>query len=416
MSLSSEDTLKAEIARLTGIESVRQSHIPSHEYTGAINRHKAGPTSSAPSFSGRNNSYVNPDYKPPSDLATGPGRTIQRTFEASRPLASSSHHREVVIDGVAFRSSERSLVRKDFAKAPLKPLQPTRQDYAGSYPGSRATHRHYKSKSSRRFPQNRNMTLANGRKPISVGRKSVKSVKYIDKQCSRFSVTGICPRGRICPYKHDPCKTAICWPFLQGTCINTAENCLLSHDPTPERTPLCVHFANHGRCKNGDSCFFPHVRVGPRDGVCRDFAVLGYCEKGIDCDKQHVRECPDFAERGICPNPKCKLPHVIRASQRRAALSAAAVVPSVAITVTQSEQIYSAAESLDAPSAPSGSDAKIGDEYISLTFHESEESDDEDNEDEDDDDEDENEEADGDGECEEDDDPNDDMGSMEVHV
>lgn len=189
---------------------------------------------------------------------------------------------------------------------------------------------------------------------------------------------GVCPRGRTCPYKHDSSKVAICWPFLQNTCQNTAETCPLSHDPTPERTPLCVHFSKNGRCKNGDNCLFPHVHVEPRHGVCRDFAVLGYCERGINCNKQHVRECPDFAERGSCPNSRCRLPHVIRANQRRSGL-----IPTVIV-----QQGYQKADDIsDIPhvtvpsrdqddSALQG-DADIGAEYISLTFHESEESEDE---------------------------------------
>lgn len=151
-----------------------------------------------------------------------------------------------------------------------------------------------------------------------------------------------------------------------------------------------MHFANHGRCTKGESCLFPHVRVGPRNGVCRDFAVLGYCDKGIDCDKQHVRECPDFAEKGACPNPKCKLPHVIRANKRRADIAAAAAnsssalkaVPSVSTLTSDSEVGTAYTDPLPATHLPVGSDdVKIGDEYISLTFMESESEDSEDEDD-----------------------------------
>ncbi|KAH8108338.1 hypothetical protein DFH11DRAFT_1634500 [Phellopilus nigrolimitatus] len=406
MSMSSEDAVKAEIARLTG----------------AINRHKTGPPSNNTSYFGRNSTYVNPDYKPTSKASLQSNQAFQRPAASSAtrlPPPSVGQPREVVIDGVAFQSSGRSLVRKDLAKAPsapkppFKPVQP-RQDYARTYPGTRATQRPYKAKSARRFPQNHNMTLANGRKPVRMGRKAVKSMKYFDKQCSRFSVTGVCSRGRTCPCKHDPSKIAICWPFLQGSCPNTAETCSLSHDPTPERTPLCVHFANNGRCKNGDDCLFPHVHVGPRIGVCRDFAVLGFCEKGIDCDHQHVRECPDFAEKGTCPNPKCKLPHVIRANQRRAGMSSTMATgkvarPSIVANATPSEQSTSDTELQGPRGDLSGNDTQIGDEYISLTFHESEESEEEDDDDNDDDNDDDKEaEEDGDDEdSEEDDGPND---------
>lgn len=197
---------------------------------------------------------------------------------------------------------------------------------------------------------------------------------------------GACNRGLTCMYQHDSSKIAICWPFLQGKCPKTAETCPLSHDPTPERTPLCVHFANNGRCTRSQ-CPFPHVRVGQREGVCRDFAVLGYCEKGLDCDKQHVRECPDYAEKGACTTKGCKLPHVIRANRVRKTVPTT-VTPKPATDNVSAGQ-SSATASAFAPDAGSddfsiraatAEDAQLGDEFISLTFHESE-SEDEDEED-----------------------------------
>jgi hypothetical protein len=198
-------------------------------------------------------------------------------------------------------------------------------------------------------------------------------------------MAGSCNRGLTCAYKHDPVKIAICWPYLQNNCPHSAETCSLSHDSNPHRTPLCVHFANAGRCTRAN-CLYPHVHVGRREGVCRDFAVLGYCEAGIDCPKQHVRECPDFAESGVCPNKFCKLPHVIRANRTRKPTTSApapAVVPAASVPT---------ADNLDsdvARPALTVEDSQLGDEYISLTFNESEE--DEDSSDDDDDDEEEEE-------------------------
>jgi len=197
-------------------------------------------------------------------------------------------------------------------------------------------------------------------------------------------------------YQHDASKIAICWNFLQGNCPNTVDTCALSHDPTPQRTPLCVHFANNGRCTR-DKCPFPHVRVGPRQGVCRDFAVLGYCDKGLDCDKQHVRECPDFAENGACATKGCKLPHVIRANRTRKLAASTSAPPDSSssssirdvVAADSSTVISGASARTDTDLSlqyASAEDAQLGDEYISLTFHESESSGDEE-EDEDDEDE-----------------------------
>ena len=171
-------------------------------------------------------------------------------------------------------------------------------------------------------------------------------------------------------YQHDPSKIAICWNFLQDHCPNSAETCNLSHEPTPQRTPLCLHFLNKGRCTR-EKCPFPHVNVGLRLGVCRDFAVLGYCERGLDCDRQHVRECPDFAEKGSCGTKGCKLPHVIRANRNRK-VAGIDVTPSAekinteTVTVAGSDSVVLTAE-----------DGQLGDEYISLTFKESDSEDEE---------------------------------------
>jgi len=166
-------------------------------------------------------------------------------------------------------------------------------------------------------------------------------------------------------YQHDPTKIAICWNFLQGNCSKTAETCNLSHEPTPERTPLCLHFLNKGRCTR-ENCPYPHVNVGPRQGVCRDFAVLGYCERGLECERQHVRECPDFAEKGTCGTKGCKLPHVIRANRNRKVAAPEPISADKMVGVAGGDGMAVTAE-----------DAQLGDEYISLTFNESDSSEDE---------------------------------------
>lgn len=174
---------------------------------------------------------------------------------------------------------------------------------------------------------------------------------------------GICQNGNTCPYQHDPNKTAICPRFVTGDCPETALTCPLSHDPTPERMPLCVHFQNAGRCRLGTACPYPHVFLGsqsPKTGVCRDFAVLGYCERGIDCERNHVRECPDFAERGVCGTQGCKLPHVIRAS--RGKMDQAAEKADVERAKVESK----------VEDQKQGQKQRLGDEFVSLTFEESE--------------------------------------------
>ncbi|KAI9573944.1 hypothetical protein HD554DRAFT_2202066 [Boletus coccyginus] len=340
-------------------------------------------------------------FQPPPDVAHHPPGAINQ-HKQHRPYPKSaqapSSTRDVVIGGVTFESSSRSLVRKGLpkppsasTKVPLKPIsQPS--DFSRTTHGHRLpSHRTYKPKGSSRAqahrPRNRNMTLDNTHRPTH-GRQPNKRMRYLNKPCPRFTMTGACSRGLTCMYQHDPNKIAICWNFLHGHCPNTAESCNLSHDPIPERTPLCVHFANNGRCTRVN-CPFPHVRVGQRYGVCRDFAVLGYCSKGLDCQMQHVRECPDFAEKGTCSTKGCKLPHVIRANRNRKVPTGTSTTktstppsPPENAAAAGVSMITSGSNGIsnDALSSRQTSiqDAQLGDEYISLMFNESEEESDDD--------------------------------------
>ncbi|KAI5982449.1 hypothetical protein EDC04DRAFT_2592775 [Pisolithus marmoratus] len=390
--------LHAEIARLTG----------------AINRHKSGQQSHesalGPASYRRSNKYVNPTYKPPSSHSS---QSYQNLASAHIPApvtksTQPSSTKDVVIDGVTFESSSRSLVRKDLpkpiavpVKAPLRPM-PQQESFRTTNGHRIPAGRAYKSKVSSRSHRlrNRNLTLDNTRPPQE--RRAARRLKYVDKPCPRFTTTGACSRGLTCMYRHDPDKIAICWNFLHGNCPNSAESCNLSHDPVPERTPLCVHFANNGRCTR-EKCPFPHVRVGQRHGVCRGFAVLGFCAKGLDCEMQHVRECPDFAEKGTCSTKGCKLPHVIRANRSRKVHTTSPATPTTvtplspaldsladtAVTSTDTPSSITGPENTWSPQHVSVKDAQLGDDFVSLVFNESEDDDDDNEADDEDDSEDE---------------------------
>ncbi|KAF9269176.1 hypothetical protein L218DRAFT_916849 [Marasmius fiardii PR-910] len=385
--MSSEAQLKSEIERLTA----------------TINKHKSSSSTQPLANPYRKNTYINPNYKPNNAYVRPTRAPSNSTQSHSRPPLFPTKPKEVVLDGVAFSSSRRSLVRKDLTR-PTPTEQPSNLTTQSQYtrksghlvPATRA----YKPRSScgrrGRGATNRNMTLTNSRRPyqsvrlmdsdtfstltnMNRTRRINKKMKALNKQCPRFSTTGSCSHGLTCMYQHDPSKIAICWNFLQDNCPNSADTCNLSHDPTPERTPLCLHFLNKGRCTR-QNCHFPHVNVGQRHGVCRDFAVLGYCEKGLDCDQQHVRECPDFAEKGICSTKGCKLPHVIRANRNRKPVSES-LSSAAASTSMSTLPASSGTEGDDSIPPLFANDAQLGDEYISLTFNESESEDDEEGED-----------------------------------
>ncbi|PFH51823.1 hypothetical protein AMATHDRAFT_46799 [Amanita thiersii Skay4041] len=417
-SSSTEAQLKNEIAKLTASINQRKLSLASQQ-------------SNYP-YPDRRNAHMNSHYKL-SNKYVRPGLNSTTGASASTPPlanhvpAPPSEIKEVVLNGVAFESSGRSLVRKDHMSPVPKPVSagpsatcaprsalPQSQPLPRVPIKLRPPNRVYKPKSSR----SRNMTLTNNRRPYQsvmlqshcafpplirftsqisailtshalVSRLLVRTdpvclspyLSYSQEYLSISHRLGACTRGLTCPYQHDPAKIAICWNFLQDNCPNTAEGCNLSHEPTPQRTPICMHFLKKGRCTR-EKCPFPHVNVGERHGICRDFAVLGYCEKGLDCDKQHVRECPDFAERGTCTIKGCKLPHVIRANRNRKTVAPSPTQTSVAPVVAIMD--HPEPEKPSPQANITAEDAQLGDEYISLTFHESSDDDSEGDESEDD--------------------------------
>jgi len=186
---TSDAALKLEIARLTA--SINNAKSAQH------------PRSNAHQPPIRSNVYVNPNYKPPSSTFRPAIPKPLSSTVPSRPSPVSAEKKEVVIGGVAFESSGRSLVRKDLPKpAPAPVTKPPsrlprpRSDYNRNTAGHLInTSRQYKPKSSR--PRvigrpNRNMTLNNNVRPYQA-RKVAKRQKYLDKPCPRFTTTGAWP-------------------------------------------------------------------------------------------------------------------------------------------------------------------------------------------------------------------------------
>ena len=118
---TSAAALKLEIERLKGSRSqCKGCRRRPDDFLGAINRHKSGeparPTAPAAAVATRprNNVYVNPNYKPPSKTFSPPVPPANQARPAPRPPTSiPQEKRDVLIGGVAFESSGRSLVRKD---------------------------------------------------------------------------------------------------------------------------------------------------------------------------------------------------------------------------------------------------------------------------------------------------------------
>ena len=111
-----EGQIKREIARLTGIQSNRsrrRASLNTMIYDPAsINQHKLGNFKST--TEGRSNTYVNPNYKPANKYIRPNSNVASHPPPQSRPTQpASTQIKDVVLNGVAFECSGRSLVRKD---------------------------------------------------------------------------------------------------------------------------------------------------------------------------------------------------------------------------------------------------------------------------------------------------------------
>lgn len=124
------------------------------------------------------------------------------------------------------------------------------------------------------------------RAPAPVRRRAL-----IARQCATFSKRGTCPgeASGACKLLHDRARVAICPRWLRGSCTATADTCLLSHDPSPERMPDCAFFLA-GACAAGDDCLYRHVNVGAAAAPCAAFRAAGWCEKGNACEFSHSGE------------------------------------------------------------------------------------------------------------------------------
>ena len=192
---------------------------------GAIDRHKSGASHKPPS---RTNVYVNPNYKPSTRSAQVPPRPAP--YHRPAPIKDTGEKRDVVLNGVAFQSSGRSLVRKDreytWGKCGLlgfltRAVVPQSTRPAPPAPGpsnfSSAPRYSTKPRSTRqRARPGRNLTLATSRtssvalrihNPLTTYspvryKATQKRMKFSDKQCPRFTTTGtipLSPHIPLCP-------------------------------------------------------------------------------------------------------------------------------------------------------------------------------------------------------------------------
>ena len=172
---------------------------------------------------------MNPNYKPPSKPSRPQSAPSTRPPAVEKPPNAQKH--DVVIGGIAFEASGRSLVRKDCtfstftsstecamidcvtvaqstASAPVRPA-PARSGFIRDKAGTMVkANRAYKPRSSRTTrPTGRNMTLNNTKRPyqsvqfvrtplpvqtysLPRSRRVSNRRKYMNKPCPRFTTTG----------------------------------------------------------------------------------------------------------------------------------------------------------------------------------------------------------------------------------
>ncbi|KAJ2454846.1 hypothetical protein EV183_001265 [Coemansia sp. RSA 2336] len=199
---------------------------------------------------------IRPQYRP-------------RTPQPSKPL---SRPRQVVIDGETYRGNGNKLVRI-------------------SQPALNKPH----------HPSHKRVVEIDGEKYVRTKRGSLVRIGAVQALNHRR--------------RRPSARKRLCTRFLFGKCPQTAEECLYSHDLSPNVVPICMHY-QLDRCTK-PTCPFVHVKVNPNAPICRDFVYRGYCAKGSKCHHRHVLECPDWVEKGKCPREKCRLPHPTKKSAQQ---------------------------------------------------------------------------------------------------
>ncbi|GAA5985258.1 hypothetical protein JCM10908_002589 [Rhodotorula pacifica] len=146
---------------------------------------------------------------------------------------------------------------------------------------------------------------------------------YIDSATG--SLTGTCPRGANCPYRHvtpsplnfqpkPPVPASqhartVCKHWLRGLC-KKGQQCEFMHEYHLRKMPECWFFAKYGFCSNGDECMYLHVTEEMRIRECPNYRK-GFCPQGPNCKLKHVRRvmCPDYLV-GFCKKGKdCQFGH-----------------------------------------------------------------------------------------------------------
>ncbi|KAH0836519.1 hypothetical protein J3R83DRAFT_8158 [Lanmaoa asiatica] len=357
MASTSDAALKAEIARLTG----------------AINQHKVA------------------QHQP-------------RPFSRSTQVPSST--RDVVIDGVAFESSSRSLVRKGREspsnicyQAGIQPIHPSIQTPSSIHqsPPQADTPTHRLSQDNAWTPP----PCPSGLQTKGIFSYPTTSTKEPQHDTRQHSSTNTGPSTQQAHeisqqtmppfyYNRRPPRhaTAVQVPaaVVSLVCTNT----------TPTRLRSAGTFCMATVPTLPNPAIFPMTpsrNVLPSVFISRTTGgVLGIIVRSLtfawanDMASVATLQYSDFAERGTCSTKGCKLPHVIRANRNRkvptttrtgktGSPSSDAAVPTVTSGSDSSSNNTSSSQQI------SVQDAQLGDEYISLMFNESEEESDDDSDD-----------------------------------
>ncbi|KAG8877590.1 hypothetical protein FRB98_006625, partial [Tulasnella sp. 332] len=255
--------------------------------SGAINQRKTVQPPPHPATRGRGRGRI-----PYSPTSYRPAKASFTDYVPNqRPGATSSNvppPKEVIIDGVAFQSNGKTLVRKSATSPSALPINPT----ASSMTSQASTP---KPTSASVSPQVRTAGL-----PTTINPGGQPLIR---------TRNGLIAADR---YKTPIVKLELNAPIKRpGSMASRARF-------NPGVTGYSKR-ANPGRNltlnKNGNQ---PRRKPKKYEKQCKHFT-----RTGAMCDAAHLRECPDFAETGICKKmglkgaAGCKLPHVIRANNQQ---------------------------------------------------------------------------------------------------
>lgn len=118
---------------------------------------------------------------------------------------------------------------------------------------------------------------------------AMKNPRYKTSICTNIANGGMCPKGPMCQYAHNP-----------GELRNTNSSSMPQqqmNNGLKHKTVMCTVYMEQGFCPRGDACNFAHsqeqLRVGQandpkfKTAMCEQWQTTGYCDRQSNCKFAH---------------------------------------------------------------------------------------------------------------------------------